>query len=334
MGDHSWLERRFGIAERGSSLRNEVVGGATTYLTLAYIVFVQPAVLSAAGMDFGAVVMATCIGSAFACVLMGLPANYPIALAPAMGHNFYFAFTVVLGMGIAWQTALGAIFVAGVLFFLLTVAGIRQTVMDALPSSLMNAIGCGIGLLIALIGLEWSGIIVAKPGTYVGLGTLSDHHVLLALFGLSATSILLVKRIPGAILVGIVLTAIVGAIAGLVKFQGVVSVPPSISPTLLKLDFSGLFSFHMLVVIAVFLFLDVFDTIGTLVGVAPEAGLVKDGKVDIDTKALMADAGGTVFGSLLGTSTITCYVESAAGIQSGARTGLAALVTGFSGSCS
>ena len=328
MSVRSLLERRFGIAERQSCLRNEVIGGATTYMTPAYIVFVQPAVLSVAGMDFGAVLMATCLGSAFACVLMGLSANYPIALAPAMGHNFYFAYTVVLAMGIGWQAALAGTFFAGILFLVLTLVGVRQKVMDALPSSLMNAIGCGIGLMIALIGLEWSGIIIAKPGTYVGLGVLSSPPVLLALLGLAVTSVLMVKRIPGAILAGICLTALAGVISGVTTFQGVVSAPPSINPTFLKLDLRGLFSFEMVFIIAVFLFLDVFDTIGTLVGIGPEAGLVKDGKVDIDNRALIADAGGTIVGSLLGTSTITCYVESAAGMQSGARTGLAALVTG------
>lgn len=323
------LERRFGMAERESTLRNEVIGGATTYMTLAYIVFVQPVVLSAAGMDFGAVLMATCIGSAFACFLMALVANYPIALAPAMGHNFYFTYTVVLGMGIGWQAALAGTFLGGILFFLLTLGGIREKVMDALPTSLMNAIGCGIGLMIALIGLEWSGIIVAKPGTYVGLGALSSPPVLLALFGLAVTSILLVRRISGAILIGICLTALVGMMAGLITYKGIVSAPPSISPTLFKLGLKGLFSGKMLVIVAVFLLLDVFDTIGTLVGIAPEAGLVKNGKIAIDRRALMADAGGTICGALLGTSTITCYVESAAGMQSGARTGLAALVTGM-----
>jgi AGZA family xanthine/uracil permease-like MFS transporter len=325
--DHP-VNRWFGIVERESSLRSEVVGGATTYMTLAYIVFVQPVVLSAAGMDFGAVMCATCLGSAFACFLMGLLANYPIALAPAMGHNFYFAYTVVLGMGISWQAALGGTFVAGVLFVILSLTGIRKRIIDALPTSLMNAIGCGIGLMIALIGMEWSGIIVAKPGTFVGLGDLSSPPVLLALLGLTITSALMVRRVSGAILIGIVVATVAGLTTGLIEYNGIVSAPPSLSPTFLKLDLRGLFSVEMLLVVAVFLFLDVFDTIGTLVGIAPEAGLMKDDKLDIKTNALLADAGGTVAGSLLGTSTITCYVESAAGIESGARTGLAALVTG------
>lgn len=329
MSAEGTLDRWFGIAEKGSSLRTELIGGITTYMTLAYIVFVQPVVLSAAGMDFGAVMDATCVGSALACFLMGLLANYPIALAPAMGHNFYFTYTVVLGMGVGWQAALAANFVAGLLFLAFAVAGLRQKLMEFLPVSLMNAIGGGIGLLIAVVGLEWSGIVVAKPGTYVGLGDLSSPPVLLALFGLAVTSILLVRRVSAAIIVGILATTVMALLTGLIEYQGIVSAPPSIWPTALKLDLTGLSSVHLLPVVAVFLFLDIFDTMGTLVGIAPEAGLMKDGKIDVETKALVADAGGTVAGCLLGTSTITCYVESAAGIQTGARTGLAAIVTGI-----
>ena len=322
------IEQWFGVSEKGSSLKREMIGGVTTYMTLAYIVFVQPVVLSAAGMDFGAVLNATCIASAIACIIMGLIANYPIALAPAMGHNFYFAYTVVLGMEVEWQAALAATFAAGALFFCFSMVGLRQKVMNALPSSLMNAIGCGIGLMIALIGLEWSGMIVDTPGTLVGLGDLSSPPVLLALLGLAMTSILFVKRVAGAILIAILLTTIVGLIAGMIDYDGIISTPPSITATAFKLNFKALLSFDLLVIVAVFLFLDVFDTIGTLVGIAPEAGLMKDDKVDIANNALMADASGTIIGSLLGTSTITCYVESAAGMQSGARSGLTAIVTG------
>lgn len=322
------LDKKFRYSERGSSLSTEIIGGATTYMTLAYIAFVQPVVLSAAGMDFGAVLTATCIGSALACFLMGFLANYPIALAPAMGHNFYFAFTVVLGMNISWQAALAATFVAGILFLLFSAAGLRQKIIHSLPTSLMSAIGCGIGLLIALIGFKWSGIIVDHPGTLVGLGRLSSPPVLLSLFGLTVMSVLLVRNIPGAILIGIISSAIVGVFTDMIQYQGFVSIPPSLSPTVFKLDFNSLLSPEMLIVIGVLFFLDVFDTIGTLVAIAPEAGMIKDGKVDINDKALLADASGTVIGSLLGTSTITSYVESATGIQSGARTGLAAITAG------
>ena len=323
------INHMFCIKERGSTIQKEITGGATTFMTLAYIVFVQPVVLSAAGMDFGAVMNATCIGSAIACFIMGFAANYPIALAPAMGHNFYFVFTIVIGMGISWRVALAATFAAGVLFLIISIIGVRQKIMDSLPASLMNAISCGIGLMIALIGLKWSGIIVEHKGTLVGLGDLSSLPVLLALFGFGVISVLLVKKVPGAILIGMFAAAIFGLIFGIVEYQGIVSYPPSISPTAFKLDLKGLFSTDMLVVVAVLLFLDVFDTIGTLVGIAPEAGLIKNGKVSVSNNALLADAGGTVVGSLLGTSTITCYVESAVGIQCGARTGLAPIVTGI-----
>lgn len=323
------IDSIFCIKERGSTIQREITGGATTFVTLAYIVFVQPVILSAAGMDFGAVMNATCIGSAIACFIMGLAANHPIALAPAMGHNFYFVFTVVLAMGISWQTALAGVFVAGILFFIISVIGMRKKIIDSLPPSLMNAITCGIGLLIAMIGLEWSGIIVDKKGTLVGLGDLSALPVVLALLGLAIMSILIAKKIPGAIIIGIFVTAIAGIFFGVVEYQGTISIPPSISPTLFKLDFKGIFSSDMIVVVTILLFLDVFDTIGTLVGIAPEAGMMKNGKPVITNQAFLADASATVLGSLLGTSTITCYIESAAGIQSGARSGLAPVVTGI-----
>ena len=322
------FERFFKLSAHGSTLNRELLGGVTTYLAMVYIVFVQPAVLSVAGMDFGAVLMATCIGSAFACILMGLLANYPIALAPAMGHNFYFVYAVVLGMGIGWQQALAAVFIAGVIFFIISLTSIRHQIINAVPKSLANAIGCGIGLLISLIGFEWGGIIVSKPGTYVGLGDLGSPPVLLTLAGLILTAIFYVRKIAGATLLGIMATAIIALTFGLVKFHGVFSVPPSLVPTFCHFDFNGFLSLDMIVVIATFLFLDIFDTLGTLIGVAPAAGLVKDGKFEIKRNALLADAGGTVAGALLGTSTITSYVESSTGIQAGARTGLAALVTG------
>ncbi len=322
------FERYFKLSEHGSTVNREILGGVTTYLAMVYIVFVQPAVLSAAGMDFGAVLMATCIGSAIACILMGLLANYPIALAPAMGHNFYFAYAVVLGMGISWQQALAAVFIAGIIFFILSLTSLRHQIINAVPKSLGNAIGCGIGLLISLVGFEWGGIIVSKPGTYIGLGDLGSPPVLITLAGLTLTAIFYVRKIAGATLLGIAATAGMALTFGVVKFHGVFSAPPSLAPTFCHFDFSGFFSLDMMVVIATFLFLDIFDTLGTLIGVAPEAGLVKDGKFEIKRNALLADAGGTVAGALLGTSTITSYVESSTGIQAGARTGLAAVVTG------
>jgi AGZA family xanthine/uracil permease-like MFS transporter len=323
-----FIERRFQVRARNSSVRTEVVGGVTTFAALAYILVVQPIVLSTAGMDFGAVLTASAVASAAACFMMGFAANYPIALAPAMGHNFYFAFTVVLGMGISWQGALTATLAAGIIFLLLTFAGIRQHILNALPESMMHAISVGIGLLIALVGLEWMGVVVDAPGTLVGLGDLSSPPVLLALAGLAILSVLLVRRVKGALILGLLATALLGLLFGIIEFKGVISAPPSLEPTAFAFDFSLLRHPDFWTVVAVFLFLDIFDTIGTLVGVAPEAGMMKAGRVEISNRALMADAGGTIAGSMLGTSPITSYVESAAGIQAGARTGLAAVVTG------
>lgn len=319
----------FKVSERGSTLGREALGGLTTFMTMAYIVFVQPVVLSAAGMDFGAVFTATCLSSAIASILMGVFANYPIALAPAMGHNFYFAFAVVLGMGIPWQEALTVVFIAGVLFFLLSLTKLRQMIIDAIPQSLNAAIAAGIGLMIALIGFEWAGIIVPAPGTIVGLGDLTSPPVVLSVIGLLATGVFLVRRMNGAILYGIILTTIVGLFMGMIQFQGAVSAPPSMEPTFLKFDFSNILTVDVIVVIAIFLFLDIFDTLGTMIGLGPELGIVKDGKYDINKNAFLADSAGTVMGAMFGTSTLTSYVESSAGMNAGAKTGIAAVVTGL-----
>lgn len=323
------LENFFSIKSRGSTVGREIAGGTTTFMTLAYIIVVQPVVLSKAGMDFGSVLGATCLSSAFACFIMGFYANYPVALAPAMGQNFYFAYVVVLSMGISWQTTLASTLTAGIIFFLLTLSGLREKIMDSLPKSLLNAMAAGIGFMIALVGFEWAGIITPHPGTIVGLGKLNSPPVLLSLAGIVITSILLVKKVSGAILLGIIATAITGMAAGIIKLDGVFSTPPSINPTFLKFDFSAFISWDFITVTLVFLFLDIFDTIGTLAAIAPAAGLMKDGHLTGGRKALIADASGTVTGALLGTSTITCYVESAAGIESGARTGMAAVVAGL-----
>jgi AGZA family xanthine/uracil permease-like MFS transporter len=319
----------FSVSERGSTIGREIAGGITTFMTLAYIIVVQPVVLSSAGMDFGSVMGATCIASAIACFIMGVWANYPVAIAPAMGQNFYFAYTAVLAMHIPWQTVLAATLAAGIIFFFLTVAGLREKVMDSMPSSLLRAMSAGIGLLIALVGLEWAGIITAHPGTLVGLGDLHSPPVILAISGLVITSVLLARNVPGAILTGIVATTVAGIMSGQLHVDSVFSSPPSLAPTFLQFDFSGFDSMEMVTVTAVFLFLDIFDTIGTLAGVAPAAGFMKNGRIEGAGRALLADASGTVVGALLGTSTLTCYVESAAGIQAGARTGIAAIVTGL-----
>jgi AGZA family xanthine/uracil permease-like MFS transporter len=322
------IEKLFQLRASGTTLKREIVAGCTTFMTLSYIIFVQPAVLSAAGMDSGAVMAATCITSAFAMVLMALLANYPIALAPGMGHNFYFTFTVCLTLGISWQIALGAVFIAGVLFVLLSFVGLREKVMGILPVSLRNAIPAGIGLLIALVGLEWAGLIVDSPATYVMLGDLKSAPALLSVFGLVVIAILFALNVRGAILIGILASTVAGLIFGLVKFEGVVSAPPSIAPTLFKLQIPNIFvAPELIAIIVMFIFLDLFDTVGTLVGVGQQAGLMVDGKLPRARQALFTDAVATSTGALLGTSTVTSYIESASGISAGGRTGLTNIVT-------
>ncbi|MDE3017547.1 MAG: NCS2 family permease [Nitrospirota bacterium] len=332
VGAASLLERFFHLQASGTSVRTEVLAGATTFLALSYILFVQPAVLSATGMDFGAVMTATCLASAFATLLMGLSARYPIALAPAMGHNVYFAFTVcgavaAGGLGVPWQTALGAVFVSGLVFLGLSRFGFRERLLNAVPDSLKQAIAVGIGLLIAFVGLQWAGIVVARPGILVGLGPVGSAPVLLSLFGLLITAGLVARGHRAALLWGMVATTLAGIPLGLVAYHGLVSAPPSLTPTLLQLDLRGLLSHQGMLVIFVFFFLALFDTIGTLVGVSRQAGLLKDGCLPRAEKALTADAAGMTAGALLGTSTVTSYVESAAGVAAGGRTGLTSVVT-------
>jgi len=327
------VERLFKLSEAGTRVSTEILGGLTTFMTLSYIIFVQPAVLSTTGMDFGAVMVATCLGSAMACILMALLANYPIALAPAMGHNFYFAFTIcgsaaMGGLGYSWQIALGANFISGMLFVVLSTFRFREAIINAIPDSLKHAISVGIGLLITLVGLEWAGIVVGLPGTLIGLGNLKSAPVLVSIFGILSVSVLIARKVRGAILWGILLTTLVGSMAGVVKYHGILSLPPSLEPTLFKLDILGVFrQIDFITVIFVLFFLDLFDTVGTLIGVGTQAGFVKGGKLPKAGRALLSDAIGTVGGTLLGTSTITSYIESAAGIQAGARTGLSNIVT-------
>lgn len=332
------LERLFKLQEAGTTVRTEIIAGITTFMTLSYIIFVQPTVLASTGMDFGAVVVATCIASAIATFLMGFLANYPIALAPAMGHNFFFAYMVcgavtMGGLGYSWQTALGAVCIAGLIFVLLSRFGLREKILTVMPDSLKHAIAAGIGLLIALVGFEWGGIVVATPGTLVGLGKFGSPPVLLTLFGLTVTAILLVLRVRGAILLGIVSSAIAGLVFGLVQYRGLASLPPSIAPTLFQLDLlnvlANIFKPDYFLVVFIFFFLALFDTVGTLVGVGERAGFIKDGKLPRAQQALFADAVGTVVGAACGTSTITSYVESVAGVSEGGRTGLANMATGL-----
>ena len=324
------IERIFGLRKAQTNLKREISGGLTTFMTMAYIIFVQPAVLSAAGMDLGAVMVATCLSSAFATFVMAFLANYPIALAPAMGHNFFFAYTVVLTLQYSWQQALGAIFISGVLFIALSFVGLRERLINAVPVALKNGIAAGIGLLIAVVGLEWAGIVVDTPGTLIGMGKLSSPPALLSLLGLTVMAVLLAMGARIAILAGILVTLIVGLLTGMVSYEGIVGPVPSIKPTLFKLDIAGALQTGMLSIIFVFFFLDLFDTVGTLIGVSQESGLLKpDGSLPRARQALLSDAIGTVSGALLGTSTVTSYIESATGVSAGARTGLANVVTGL-----
>jgi AGZA family xanthine/uracil permease-like MFS transporter len=323
----TFLDDRFGLSANRTTLRTEILAGVTTFMTMAYIIFVQPAVLSAAGMDFGAVLTATCLATALATALMALLANYPIAVAPGMGHNFFFAYSVVIGMKVPWRVALGGVAVAGLIFIATAGIGLRERVITAIPDSLKHAIAAGIGLLIATIGLEWAGVIVASPGTLVTLGNLRTAPAALSLGALILTSILTARRVPGAFLIGILAAAAAAVPLGLIRFEGVLSRPPSLAPTFMALDIAGAFSPGMVTVIFVFFFLALFDSIGTLVGLASQAGLMRDGTLPRARQALLADAIGTVAGAALGTSTVTAYIESGAGIAAGGRTGIASLVT-------
>ena len=321
------LDAFFQLSERRTSVRTEMLAGATTFATVAYIIFVQPAVLSAAGMDFGAVFVATCLASGIATLMMAAFANYPIAVAPAMGHNFYFAFTVVVGSGVPWQIALGAVAIAGPLFILTAGVGLRELLITAIPDPLKNAIAVGIGLLIAMVGLQWAGVIVDAPGTLVTLGNLQTAPVLVSATGFTVIAVLLARGIKGAILVGILSSSLIAWLAGLTEFSGVASAPPSLAPTLLQLDIRGALAPQMVAVVFVFFFLALFDSVGTLVGVAQQAGLMRNGRLPRVRGALLADAVGTVVGAGLGTSTVTAFVESATGVAEGGRTGLASVVT-------
>jgi len=330
----AWINRHFKLEENNTNIRTEMVGGITTFMTMSYIIFVQPAILSAAGMDQGAVLVATCVSSAIATLLMGLLARYPIALAPAMGHNVFFAIIVCGIMGYSWQVALGAVFISGVILLILSLAGVWKTLVAAVPDSLKHSIAVGIGVLIAFVGLQYGGIVVNAPPPVPGttdilvmLGDLTGKPVLLAMFGVVLTAVFMALKVRGAILLGIFATSLLGIPLGVVKFQGIVAVPPSVMPTLLKLDIPGAFQTGLLTVVFIFFFLDLFDTMGTLIGVSAPAGFLKDGKLPRTNQAMFADAVGTVGGALMGTSTVTSYIESASGIAHGAKTGLANVFT-------
>ena len=321
------LERFFGLSAAGTTVRTETLAGTTTFLAMAYIVFVQPAVLGAAGMDPGAVLTATCLSSAFATLLMAFAANYPIAVAPAMGHNFFFAYTVVVAGGVPWQVALGAVAIAGTIFLLTAGIGLRERVITALPASMIHAISAGIGLLIALVGLEWGGLIVDAPGTLVTLGSLDSPPVLLTAGTLALMAVLMARGVTGAMLLAMTAATVVALWAGFTRFDGVLSLPPSLAPTFMQLDVVGALRPALIDAVAVFFFLALFDSVGTLVGVAGRIAATADGRLPRIRQALLADAAGTVAGACLGTSTVTAYVESSTGVAAGGRTGLASVVT-------
>lgn len=324
------FEKLFKLKENGTTVRTEMVAGATTFLAMSYIIFLQPAVLAIAGMDFGSVMMATCLSSAIACFVMALAANYPIALAPGMGENFYFVFTVVIGMGIAWQTALGAVFLSGVIFLILTFLRVRELIIDAIPESLKHAIPAAIGMFITVIGLVQAGIIIKDPGGgIVTLGSLHSAPTLLSLFGLFVILMLVSRNVRGALLIGMLITAAVGAFTGITEYRGIIAPPPSLSPTFLELDIAGALKMGIFTVLTVFLLMDILDTVGTLIGVGQATGIMKDGKIPRAQNALFADAIGTIAGSVLGTSTVTSFIESTAGVREGGRTGLTAVVVGI-----
>jgi AGZA family xanthine/uracil permease-like MFS transporter len=332
----STLDRFFQLKDRGTSVQTEVLAGATTFLTMAYIVLVNPAILGQAGLPVAAVAAATCLAAGVGCILMGLLANYPIALAPGMGLNAYFTFTVVKTMHVPWQTALGLVFISGVLFLILTAAGVRQLIVSAIPRALFSAIAAGIGVFIAFIGLKDAGLITANPGTTVGLGDLHNPAALLALVGLAIIAILQAWKVKGGILIGIVATAVIGWVLGLATWAPQPYSVAQMTATAFQLDIPGAlgiggkgFGPALLEILFVFLFVDLFDNVGTLVAVTKRAGLVApDGTIPRLNRILFADATATVVGSLAGTSTVVSYIESAAGVSAGGRTGLTAIVCG------
>ena len=337
------LEKLFQLKEHKTDVKTEVLAGITTFMTMAYILAVNPSILSATGMPYDAVFAATALSAALGTLIMGLYANYPFALAPGMGLNAFFAFTVVLGMGLSWQAALAAVFISGVVFLLLTLTSIREAIINSIPMSLKLAVGVGIGFFIAFIGLKNAGIIVSNPATYLSLISIENFNdpafkeanpfitprsVLLTVIGLVLTSVLVLKKVRGALLWGILATTILGIPMGVTNvsdFQ-LVKAPPSLGETFLAFDFKELFNAGFLTIIFAFLFVDIFDSIGTFIGVSSKAGLLdKDGKLPRANKALMADSVATMAGAALGTSTVTTYVESAAGVAEGGRTGLTAV---------
>ena len=324
------LEKIFKLKNFNTDFKSEVLAGITTFITMAYIIFVNPQMMAASGMDIGASFVGTCIAASIACIVMGVYANWPVGLAPGMGLNAFFTYTVVGEMGYSWEVALGAVFLAGILFFVMSVTPLRQWMLESIPFNLRIAMGAGVGLFIGIIGLKSGGIITSNEATLLSMGDLTKPETILAMFSFLVIAVLSIRKIPGAIVIGIFLVTSVALALNLIKFNGIVSSPPSLMPVLLKLDISQAFDLAMISIIMSFLFVNLFDTAGTLVGVANQAKLINvNGDINNLDKALKADSGSSAVGSLFGCSPVTSYVESSAGIEAGGRTGLTAVTVGM-----
>lgn len=323
------LERLFKLKEQGTDIRTEVIAGFTTFLTMAYIIFVNPTILSETGMDRGAVFVATCLAAAIGCFIMGLVANYPVAQAPGMGLNAFFTYTVVFQMGYSWQVALAAVFLSGLCFVALSLFKVREWIIHSIPLSLRTGISAGIGMFLALIALQNSGIVVDHPATLVSMGDLSSFGPAMAALGFFLTIGLVNRGIKGAVMIAILIVTALGVLFGDVQYGGIMSAPPSLAPTFMQLDFAGAMEVGLISIVFAFLFVDLFDTAGTLVGVAQKAELLdKDGKLPRLNRALLADSTATTVGAVLGTSNTTSYIESVSGVAAGGRTGLTAVTVG------
>ena len=324
------LDQIFKLQDNHTTIKKEFLAGFTTFITMAYIIFVNPQIMALSGMDQGAIFVGTCLAAAIACFVMGLFANWPIGLAPGMGLNAFFTYTVVGEMGYSWQVALGAVFLAGVLFFIMSITRLRAWMISSIPLNLRIAMGAGVGLFIGLIGLKNGGIIVGNQATLLSLGEFSQIETFLAAIGFLIISILSVRKVTGAIIIGILITTLIAYFVGLIEFNGIVSYPPEIAPTFMKLDILGALNLGMLTIIMSFLFVNLFDTTGTLLGVATRANLISnDEKSDGLNKALKADSSASIFGTFFGCSPVTSYVESSAGVEAGGRTGLTSIVVGL-----
>ena len=326
----SALEQFFSLEENQTTLQKEILAGITTFVTMAYIIFVNPQMMTQSGMDYGAIFVGTCLAASFACLFMGLYANWPVGLAPGMGLNAFFTYTVVGEMGYTWEVALGAVFIAGTLFFIMSITSLRRWMLDSIPLNLRIAMGAGVGLFIGFIGLKNGGIIVANGATFLSLGDFTNLSTLLAGLGFLVISILSIRKIPGAIIIGILAVTSIGILLELVKFEGIFALPPDVIPVLMQLDILGALDIAMISVIMSFLFVNLFDTAGTLFGVATRANLVQDsGDIKDLDKALKVDSSSSIFGSFLGCAPVTSYVESSSGIEAGGRTGLTAVIVGI-----